>query len=57
MSLVKNIYEKKELRDLEIPLRDLEIELRNLQKWLKYKSNPFCKKKLEVIIKNYFGEK
>lgn len=50
MSLVKKIYEKEELRDLE-------IELRDLQKWLKYKSNPFCKKKLEVIIKNYFGEK
>ena len=57
MSLVKIIYEKKELRDLGIPLRDLEIELRDLQRWLKFKSNPFCRRKLEVIIKNYFGEK
>lgn len=57
MSLVKKLYEKKELRDLEIPLKDLEIELRDLGKVLKFKSNPFCRRKLEVIIKNYFGEK
>ena len=56
MSLVKRFYEKKELRDLEIELRDLETELRALQKFLKYKSNPFCRRKLEVIIKNYFGD-
>ena len=53
MSLVKKVYEKK---DLEIPLRNLEIELRDLQKWLKYKSNPFCKKKLDVIINHFFGD-
>lgn len=50
MSLAKKIYEKKDLRDLE-------IELRSLVKILRFKSNPFCRRKLETLIKNYFGEK
>ena len=57
MSLMERDYMGKEIKELEIPLRDLEMELRGLGKSLRFKSNPFCRRKLEVIIKNYYGEK
>lgn len=44
------------MEKMEKEIKDLETELRALQKVLKYKSNPFCKRKLDVIIKNYFGD-
>lgn len=50
MSLVKELKKNKKLEDLE-------KELKALRSNLNYKSNPFCRRKLDVIIKNYFGEK
>ena len=52
MSLMERAYMEKMKKEI----KDLEIELRALQKVLKYKSNPFCRRKLDVIIKNYFGD-
>lgn len=52
MSLMERAYMEK----IEKEIKDLETELRALQKVLKYKSNPFCRRKLAIIIKNYFGD-
>lgn len=40
----------------EKELRDLEIELKILRKTLDYRNVKLCKKQLDKVLKEYFGD-
>jgi len=41
----------------QVQLKNLHQELKELRNYMNFKNNGFCQRKLEQIIKNYFGEK